>query len=189
MATSITDADGNRTLGTKTPEKIYEKVMAGEPYYSSSETINGEKYYGIYKPINLFGKGASAGMIFAGITRAFADNEINRYLVESLIFMGILVIVIGAAMAVYIFIFVKSITGVVAGLNRVSGGELDVTVDDRLLKRDDEVGNIARSVDSFVLSSSEIVSNIRRTSDSLNDFRGSFLKISTASKHRSIARM
>ncbi len=174
VATSITDADGNRILGTKAPEKVYEKVMAGELYYSSSETINGEKYYGVYKPIYLSGESAPAGMIFAGITRALADNEINRYLAESLIFMGILVVVIGAAMAVYIFILVKSITGVVAGLNRVSGGELDVTVDDRLLKRDDEVGNIARSVDSLVLSFSEIVSNIRRTSDSLNDFSGQF---------------
>ncbi len=178
VASSITDADGNRVLGMKAPEKAYAEVMGGEGelYYSSDELINGQKYYGVYKPICLSGESTPVGMIFAGITKELASNEINAYLTGSLLFMSILVIVIGVVMAVYIYILVKSITGVVESLNKVSGGELDVTVDDKLLKRPDEVGDIARSVESLVLSFSEIVNSIRQTSDSLNRFSVQFLE-------------
>lgn len=174
VASSITDADNNRILGVQVPDKVYARVMEGELYYSSNELINGVKYYGVYKPIYLSGGSEPVGILFAGITQTLANNAINRYLVGSLVFMGALIILIGVVMAVYIVILVKSLTKVVSNLDQVSGGELNVIVDNRLMKREDEVGNIARAIGALVGSFSEIVHNIRRTTDSLHSFSGQF---------------
>ncbi len=176
VATSITDTSGNRIVGTKAKEEIYQQVMEGKQYFGSGIIINGEKYYGAYKPIYISTQEAPVGMLFAGLTEALASNVYRHTLVSNLIFMLVLVILIGIIVVVFVLRLVKSIERAVTNLDKVADGELNVIVNSKLIDRSDEVGNIARSVNSLVRSFSVIVTNIHKSCESLNDFSRQYQK-------------
>lgn len=174
VATSITDTSGNRIVGTKARDDVYQEVMTGKQYFGSGIIINGEKYYGAYKPIYISTQDAPVGMLFAGIKESVAREVYNHKVVANLIFMSILVVVIGIIVAVFVLRLVKTIGRVVNNLDKVADGELNVIVNSNLIERNDEVGNIARSVNSLVKSFSVIVMNIHKSCESLNNFSKEF---------------
>ncbi|MBO6155095.1 MAG: hypothetical protein J6O60_06615 [Lachnospiraceae bacterium] len=68
----------------------------------------------------------------------------------------------------------KAITSAVDNLDTVADGDLNVKLDDRLLNRGDEVGNIARSVQTLVSNLSDTIKQINKTTAALGTFSGEF---------------
>ena len=65
-ATTITNASGQRILGTAAPSEVISTVIRGGQEYSASDVkINDEDYFGYYFPVKNAG-GSVVGMIFAG---------------------------------------------------------------------------------------------------------------------------
>jgi methyl-accepting chemotaxis protein len=90
--------------------------------------------------------------------------------------MGLVVFLL---MALVISYFVcrritKAITSAVDNLDTVADGDLNVKLDDRLLNRGDEVGNIARSVQTLVSNLSDTIKQINKTTAALGTFSGEF---------------
>lgn len=182
VATSLMDEDGNRMTGTEADSQIYDMVVnQGQDYYSNNVTIGDGTYYAMYCPLYQHNSEEIIGMTFVGLEKGHI-NEINatNFIRNSLILMLIFGVGI-VATTISVSVLVKEIKLVTAKLNRLADGELTVNVENKLLRRGDEIGDIANSVEKLVRSLSEIVVEIKAAATGLDEisqgFSGSFGKM------------
>ena len=169
IMTSAKDRDGNRILGSPAGEKIVEKVLkGGENYFSSSVSLDGILNYGYYIPV--YQKGTDSepiGMIFAGVDKQAKDNTINGIILMvllSVIFVMAACIVIAVIMSVSI---TKSLQKGISEVQKVADGELGSPIEEKLLKRNDEVGDLAKAIDTLQKTLQNIVSKIAQSTDNI----------------------
>ncbi len=168
-ATTIIGSDGNRILGTQMSDTVYQKIKSSGYYFSDNVSVEGEPYYGSYRLIADNGEGQEV-ILFTGISVKNTHQIYAARLRSTALFM----VVIAAASLVLVFIIVRnivrSIKSSVANLNEVAEGKLNFAVSDRMTSRGDEVGNIARSIDSLMSKFVDIVHNLHLSSDTLTEF-------------------
>ena len=169
IMTSAKDRDGNRILGSPAGEKIVEKVLkGGENYFSSSVSLDGTLNYGYYIPV--YQKGTDSepiGMIFAGVDKQAKDNTINGIILMvllSVIFVMAACIVIAVIMSVSI---TRSLQKGISKVQKVADGELGSPIEEKLLKRHDEVGDLAKAIDTLQKALQNIVSKIAQSTDNI----------------------
>lgn len=146
IMTSAFDAAGNRILGSPAGEVIVEKVLVGgEEYFSKAVSLDGTLNYGYYMPVYQNGTTESPiGMIFVGTNKAEKDSAINRIvgMIAAAVLIVMVICAFGAvAMANSIS---KNINNSVEAVKKVAEGNLNVWVDEKLLGRKDEVGDLSR---------------------------------------------
>ena len=169
IMTSAKDRDGNRILGSPAGEIIVEKVLkGGENYFSSSVSLDGTLNYGYYIPV--YQKGTDSepiGMIFAGVDKQAKDNTINGIILMvlfSVIFVMVACIVIAVIMSVSI---PRSLQKGMSKVQKVADGELGSPIEEKLLKRNDEVGDLAKAIDTLQKALQNIVSKIAQSTDNI----------------------
>ena len=169
IMTSAKDRDGNRILGSPAGEIIVEKVLkGGENYFSSSVSLDGTLNYGYYIPI--YQKGTDSepiGMIFAGVDKQAKDNTINGIILMvllSVIFVMAACIVIAVIMSVSI---TRSLQKGISKVQKVADGELGSPIEEKLLKRNDEVGDLAKAIGTLQNTLQNIVSKIAQSTDNI----------------------
>ena len=169
IMTSAKDRDGNRILGSPAGEIIVEKVLkGGENYFSSSVSLDGTLNYGYYIPV--YQKGTESepiGMIFAGVDKQAKDNTINGIILMvlfSVIFVMAACIVIAVIMSVSI---TRSLQKGIREVQKVADGELGSPIEEKLLKRNDEVGDLAKAIDTLQKALQNIVSKIAQSTDNI----------------------
>lgn len=169
IMTSAKDRNGNRILGSPAGEIIVEKVLkGGENYFSSSVSLDGTLNYGYYIPI--YQKGTDSepiGMIFAGVDKQAKDNTINGIILMvllSVIFVMAACIVIAVIMSVSI---TRSLQKGISKVQKVADGELGSPIEEKLLKRNDEVGDLAKAIDTLQKALQNIVSKIAQSTDNI----------------------
>ena len=169
IMTSAKDRDGNRILGSPAGEIIVEKVLkGGENYFSSSVSLDGTLNYGYYIPV--YQKGTDSepiGMIFAGVDKQAKDNTINGIILMvllSVIFVMVACIVIAVIMSVSI---TRSLRKGISKVQKVADGELGSPIEEKLLKRNDEVGDLAKAIDTLQKTLQNIVSKIAQSTDNI----------------------
>lgn len=146
IMTSAFDADGNRILGSPAGEVIIEKVLTGgEEYFSKAVSLDGTLNYGYYMPVYQNGTTENPiGMVFVGTNKAEKDSAINGIIgmIAAAVFIVMAICAFGAvAMANSIS---KNINNSVEAVKKVAEGNLNVWVDEKLLGRKDEVGDLSR---------------------------------------------
>lgn len=182
VATSLVDADGNRMVGTEADPKIYDLVVnQGQDYYSENVEISGRTYYAMYCPLYQYNSDEIIGMTFVGLEKSNIRAIYNANFMKN---AGILIAIFALGIfstTVSVSVVIKAIKSVIFQLNRVADGELNVKVENRLLRRADEIGDIGHSVEKLVHSLSDIVVDIKGASTDLDGisagFSGSFKKM------------
>lgn len=111
--------------------------------------------------------------------KAFYPKSDIRALTQYVLTYVTLGLVVFLLVALVISYFVcrritKAITSAVDNLDVVADGDLNVQLDERLLNRGDEVGNIARSVQTLVSNLSDTIKQINKTTAALGTFSGEF---------------
>lgn len=146
IMTSALDQNGERILGSRAGERIVEKVLDnGEEYFSKSVSLDGTLNYGYYIPVYQNGTTENPiGMIFVGTDKAQKDAMISSIvgMVGVAVFV-VMAICMGVAIQIANSIS-KSIRTSVKVVKTVSEGNLDVWVDEKLIQRKDEVGDLSR---------------------------------------------
>lgn len=169
VITSAVDETGARIVGSPAGEMITEKVLEnGEEYFSEAVSIDGVINYGYYVPV--YQKGDSehpVGMIFVGVDKAQKDAAIRNII--CIIAASVLVVmVIGVIVVLVISSNISaSIKKNIVILQNVASGDLSAWVEDKYLKRHDEVGDLARAVVSLKDSLKNMVKNISVNADGL----------------------
>lgn len=174
-ATSLVDKNGTRITGTSVDAEIVERVInQAQSYYSDDISIGGRTYYGMYCPLYQYNSEEIIGMTFVGLEKSKISDAYMSQMIANSIFLCIIVALGILITVAFVIMLLKAITKVIGHLGEVAKGNLNLQIGDKLLKRSDEIGDIARSVETQIQSLGEIVSNILHTSDSLDGISGSF---------------
>lgn len=145
VMTSVVDADGDRVLGSPAGAVIVEKVLNnGEEYFSSNVSLDGVINYGYYMPVFQNGNDKEAvGMIFVGTNKAVKDASVNEIL-AAIIVSVMVIMLFGMLFAMWQSVRISN--GLKEGiqvLEKVSKGNLEAAVDEKLRSRKDEIGALA----------------------------------------------
>ena len=144
IMTSAKDANGDRVLGSRAGDKIVEKVLkGGEEYFSSAVSIEGELNYGYFMPVHQNNSDNQIiGMIFVGTNLKEAVVKLILGSISSSVIVVMLIcIAVGIKLAGSMS---RNIKKSIQMVGRLAEGNLDVWVDDKLLKKKDEIGELSR---------------------------------------------
>lgn len=166
-ATSLRDkTTGERILGTKATDAVIQAVLnEGKTFGSSDVVINGEQYYAFYMPVMEGGK--SVGMVFAGKPATEATAQINQ---SSLMILGIAILILLVALVVCVKIasaIARVIVQTESLVSSLAQGELQLEVNERLLKRHDEIGVMGRAVQRLLDELQKIIGSIKQNTATL----------------------
>lgn len=167
-ATSLRDKDtGERILGTKASDAVIQTVInEGKTYETDNVTINGETYYAFYMPA-LDSNGKCVGMVFAGQPATEATAKINR---SSLAILGIAVLILIVALIVCIKIasaIAKVVVQTEGLLSSLAEGDLNLSVNERILKRGDEIGKMGHAVQRLLEILQNTIGDIKKNTVTL----------------------
>ena len=166
--TSIIDENGDRMVGTKAGDEVVERVLKnGEEYFSQNVNIYGQAYFGYYLPLR-DNDGEIVGMVFSGMPQADARAQIT-----SILSLVVIIVVTTGILGAIVLIFVvrKLVKALEKGSNaleELSQGRLDVQLDENVLKRKDEIGNITRSIKTLKNELTQVIGTIKNHSDTLS---------------------
>lgn len=145
--TNIVKPDGKRAVGTPLGQKgaVYPILTKGKTFRGEA-VILGLPYYTIYQPI--FAKsGETVGILYAGVKK----DEINAIMGEILTKLAIafvIIITVAGAASVFISRFLLRPLPILAGITqRIASDDLDVDVP--YTQRADEIGDLAKSVQTL----------------------------------------
>lgn len=169
IMSSAKDANGQRILGSPAGDVIVQKVLQnGEEFFSSRVSLDGVQNYGYYIPVYQKGaEGSPVGMIFVGTNKKEKDQAIDRIL-KTVIFSVLAVVAICIFVAVSISM---SITGSlqkgIGVVQKVAQGELGTAIDTKLLGRKDEIGDLAKAIETLQQALLNIISKISNSSEQI----------------------
>ena len=146
IMTSAKDANGDRVLGSRAGDKIVEKVLkGGEEYFSSAVSIEVELNYGYFMPVHQNNSDNQIiGMIFVG-TNLKEKEAVVKHILSSISSSVIVVMLICIAVGIKLAgSMSRNIKKSIQMVGRLAEGNLDVWVDDKLLKKKDEIGELSR---------------------------------------------
>lgn len=168
IMTSAMDENGNRILKSKAGDVIVEKVLnGGEEYFSEAVSIEGTLNYGYFMPVYQNGSDTDiVGMVFVGTNKQDKDAVVMRLL-------GSIVAAVVAIMLVCLIVSTKlastisrNIRTSIKTVEKIAAGDLNVQVNNKLLKSKDEIGDLSRVTitlrDAMQRTTLEINQNVQK---------------------------
>ena len=178
-ATTVIGQDGTRAVGTQLPEIARQQMKENGFYFSNDVVVNGEPYYAVYLLVADYGNEDEV-TVCTGISAASARVIYEKRLESTAIFM-VVIALIGLVISVLIAQgIVRSIKSSITDLNKVAEGKLNFAINEKMTARGDEVGNIARSIDSLLHGLLDIVNSLHGSSNTLTDFSANIRENFTA---------
>ena len=174
-ATTVRNQDGTRAVGTTLSDATYQQLKASGYSFSNNVIVEGEPYYAVYLLVADYGNGDEVTMC-TGVSAASARAIYEERERSTAIFMVVIALVSLIVSALIARNIVRNIQASVANLNEVADGKLNFAVSEKMITRGDEVGNIARSIDSLMKKFIDIVHNLHGSSNTLTDFSESIRK-------------
>lgn len=160
-ATSLIDtATGERIVGTTASPEVSAAVLSGQEYSSTDLVINNQNYYAYYLPLKN-PDGSIVGMVFAGEPSEEIDSFISQK-IAVIVGSAVLITMIAALCTLLIALkLAAAVAGAKEAVDHLSEGVLSYEVSDRVLKRKDEIGDMARSVSACTETLRKIVGDIQ----------------------------
>ncbi len=169
-ATSLKNAStGERILGSKASPEVVEKVIeGGEMMETTDIEINDANYYACYIPVKN-SDGTIAGMVFAGKPSTEIDALIFSKIMA--IIATSFVIAVAGVIAILILAFriSKSLGKVQGVISKLTTGDLNVSMEKDLVRRNDELGVIAYGINNMVNELQTIVRQMSKSTTNLLD--------------------
>jgi methyl-accepting chemotaxis protein len=166
ISTNVVDEKGQRKVNTQAaPEVIKTVLQDGQKYVGSAEIV-GKQAITYYVPIK-DATGTIIGMWFVGIYTDFVNDRIadTMYLIAIL---GLAMLVVGIVASYFLGrALAKGIAGVKDRMKEMESGKFDFTFKEALLKRKDEVGEIARYSKNMQDKIAEIIKGIQHESENV----------------------
>ncbi len=147
-----------------------QKTIEQGNLFIANDTASGKPFYTYYSAV-----GANGDMVIqANISHAAIKEHYAKYIY---IVTGGLIAIVALAVILVIFMvrmIVGAIGSTVGNLDKVADGTLHFELPAKVANRSDEVGNIARSIQTLISKLGNTVTNIHDSTDRLNDFSGQF---------------
>lgn len=171
IMTSAVDTNGERILGSTAGEKIVEKVLkGGEEYFSHAVSIDGTLNYGYFMPVyQNDSDNQIIGMVFVGTDKHAKDAVINKIIGSIATAVGVIMLICIAVSVKLAAGMSKNIKSSVELVGKIAEGDLNVWVDDKLLKKNDEIGDLSRVTITLRDAMQSTIKDITRNAKALLD--------------------
>lgn len=164
--TSLRNTSGDRILGTDISDEVWAAVQKGESYKTADIVINNLDYVAVYIPLE-DASGKVIGVVFAGEPL----TEVKEYISEKIISFVVISVVILVIVCVLGVLVANSMTNAIVKAKNVvevlASGDLGAKVEQRILVRGDEIGDMARAVKGLKDKLNEIVGNLLKSANTL----------------------
>lgn len=183
--TTVLGDGGARFVGTQAGEAAIETVLKNrKTYFSDNTTINNETYFSYYTPL-VNSDGSVVGMLFAGAPRSDVMNLVNSALLVILIGTVLLVFIDVIGVALLTTNLVKTINNCVDAVVTLESGALSAHAEVGFFNKNDELGLLAKSINSMAARFLNVTKQIRSSSDVMKE-NSDTLAIVTESTNASI---
>lgn len=147
--TTALDDYGNSTQGTKLADStIWQRVSKGEIVYTETRA-DGQPYFVGYFPLSQVFDKSVCGMICVGKPLSTVQGVAKHLQMSNSIFLGVIMVIGVGYLIIYTRVISEAIIRVAEQIEKLSRKELAVSFRKRDLFRTDEVGDMARSVDTL----------------------------------------
>lgn len=144
ISTTIKNENGTRAVGTTATKKVTDSVLLkGKEYFSDSVKVNNVPYFGNYIPLRNSNE-KIVGMLFVGKSRTTVMHTIYRSIMiisSVLILMILFVTIFSLSFSQKI---IQALQSTKNFLGCITKGDVDTPLDDIVLQRDDEIGEMGR---------------------------------------------
>jgi len=157
ILTTLTDDKGERRIGTGASERIKNDVLVKQKeHFYHNVIIDGTKYFAFYMPL-FNSDGTCVGMI--GVAKPASNvAKIIQIAILIICVFDVLCILIAAIFSIrYTSRLVKNIGKIKAFLGQIAAGNLNSQIDPRVLKRNDELGEMGEFIVTVQESLRELV--------------------------------
>ncbi len=185
VLTTLT-VNGSKIVGYDASDSVYNTVVGNhqEDYTPGAVPAGAtEEYYSYYTPLNQ-DDGTAIGMVYAGRTTADVNHTISS-IITGMALLSFVIAIILSAVGYFIAnktsVKMKSISD---ELGSLSHGELNLNIDESLLKRNDELGLLA---DGTKTLSDKLGDVIRRTMNMSNELKHSGSELADSANQASTA--
>lgn len=164
LATTLLDENGNRYTEVTAADRVVSEVYLeqNEMFYDNV-TIGRTPYYALYRP--LYQKdGSCFGMIGVAIPAQRVNTEVTRSIIQTIVILIIFMLITA-------YVIVRSSSKIMIIINKIldflrslAGDKLDAKLDDIVLGRKDELGEIGLASSKLQLSLKKLIERDALTS-------------------------
>ena len=145
VLTTLLDDNENRMVGTNLPDEIVEKVLQGEECYRSDMKIANSRYCGYYIPLRQQNN-EIVGIVFAGKPNSKVGREANGNVMQLAASVGGTLFVVLLIAIIFAKGLINGLLQAIDGLDCMENNNLTFELNEKMLKRNDEIGKISKSV-------------------------------------------
>ncbi|MCI8299344.1 MAG: methyl-accepting chemotaxis protein [Lachnospiraceae bacterium] len=158
---------GEHIVGTQAADHVKSMVLEkGQSFTDMDLQLSGQDYFCYYAPMKN-ADGTIVGMIFAGEP----SSGIRQYIysgISKVVIMSLVIIALGTVVVIWFARRIgKAIQMEENVIEELAAGNLHITINPQLKKRQDELGKSARALDYLVTELSDILCNIQKSSGEL----------------------
>jgi methyl-accepting chemotaxis protein len=166
---ALVDSDGNSISDTTISSDIYETVLSEDYCFSSGISINGNSFYGVYIKSDVSTDDQPV-ILFAGVPTTVTESMYVLRIRSTIISMIVMAVLCATIAYFLVKGIVKRLNASITNLNEVASGHLDLSMEDNLLERQDEVGVMAGSIQQVIDKFKNIANSLSDSSGTLTDF-------------------
>lgn len=163
VATSLVDDSGKRIVGTKLDNEVKRKVIdQGSEYFSENLVVDGHPHFAYYIPITQENE-------VLGVLSVVKDSKlIESIVVETVKELILFELIITALAIIILLLILRRISNYIhqasVALQDIADGDLTIEVNNKLLNRKDEIGQLGTSA---ILLRDKIREMMNNISDSI----------------------
>ena len=177
VITTVTDEKGERAIGTTIDADFASDILNGkiETYFTRDITIAGADYCGYYIPMTQT-NGDIVGLVFAGRSKEDVEKDIRNSQIKMA--GGMLFVFVVALIIVVILIgkIIKALKNTIHHLDDVASGKLNFQMQEKMLQRADEIGEMSHSIQGLINGFRNILVDLSDSSQNLENFSEDFGK-------------
>lgn len=164
ILTTIINKDGERIVGSGANSTVMEDVFeTGEAKFYTNILVYNTTYFAYYAPLTN-SDGTVAGMLFVGKPTAEVDASVRASIYPLVIADLIFMVVVSFFIFLYTRRFTSALLQIRGFLKEVSMGNMDASLSAEVLRRNDELSEIARSAQNMQRSLHNLVEQDALTS-------------------------
>lgn len=168
VLTTIKDDTGNRVIGSEIDSRVMDVIQSGKNFVARKVKVGNLFYTGYYIPLRQSSDNTIVGTVFCGRPRAEVIDEIKSSVITTL--TGVIIVLLIAMLLCAIAM--RRITAVikktVGNLDKVAMGSLNFQIDNRILNRNDEIGDMGRSLHEMMSAFRSIIRQITDSATKLD---------------------
>lgn len=164
VLTTITDGSGNRMTGTEVDSRVTDVTKEGKNFIATKVKIGNTYYTGYYIPLRQPSDGSVVGAVFCGRERSEVLDEITDVVLATLGGVAAVLIIVLVFCTLVMRRIVSALRSTMGNLDKVAAGALNFKIDSRILSREDEIGDMGRSIQKMLGAFSGIINNITDSS-------------------------